>query len=145
MLRNYHKEHQALDQGSHSTEENLLTIQDLRNLFVDDETVEFQRIQEEQSNLSRTPDNCIEETADELAASPRDSEATRDEVNENVLASNNLPAESNQDANEYDSTPHNSLNDDTYVEEPEHSHSVTEMIQESVISEILDRVNMSIE
>ena len=47
MLKNYHKEHSSDDQSSHSTEENLLTIQDLRNIFVDDDSVEFGRIQEE--------------------------------------------------------------------------------------------------
>ena len=47
MLKNYHQEHSPEDQGSHSTEENLLTIQDLRNIFVDDDTVEFNRLQEE--------------------------------------------------------------------------------------------------
>merc|ERR1712029_1099138 len=44
MLKNYHKEHSSDDQSSHSTEENLLTIQDLRNIFVDDDSVEFGRI-----------------------------------------------------------------------------------------------------
>ena len=47
MLKNYHKEHSSDDQSSHSTEENLLTIQDLRNIFVDDDSVEFGRIQED--------------------------------------------------------------------------------------------------
>ena len=36
MLKNYQLEHRTEEQGSHSTEENLLTIQDLRNIFVDD-------------------------------------------------------------------------------------------------------------
>ena len=47
MLKNYHQEHSSEDQGSHSTEENLLTIQDLKNIFVDDDTLEFGRLQEE--------------------------------------------------------------------------------------------------
>ena len=61
MLSNYHKEHEALDQGSHSTEENLLTIHDLRNLFVDDDTIEFGRIQGEQLNAENDTAHLIEE------------------------------------------------------------------------------------
>ena len=39
MLKNYHQEHSSEEagQGSHHTEENLLTIQDLRNIFVEEE------------------------------------------------------------------------------------------------------------
>ena len=39
MLKNYHQEHASEEQGqgSHHTEENLLTIQDLRNIFVEEE------------------------------------------------------------------------------------------------------------
>ena len=47
MLRNYRREHEAEEQGSHSTEENLLTIQDLRNIFVDDDSIEFDKIRQE--------------------------------------------------------------------------------------------------
>ena len=49
MLSNYHKEHQSEEQGSHSTEENLLTIQDLTNIFVDDDTIEFEKLRQESS------------------------------------------------------------------------------------------------
>ena len=36
MLSNYHRDHESEEQGSHSTEENLLTIGDLKRIFVDD-------------------------------------------------------------------------------------------------------------
>jgi len=140
MLRNYHKEHQDLDQGSHSTEENLLTIQDLRNLFVDDETVEFQRIQQEQSNFGTNTNGCNEDTAEGLAAS----EPTGLEIDD-VLLTNNFPTESNQDANDHNTMSNDSENEATFENEDIDTHSGVEaMIQESVISDILDRVNMSI-
>lgn len=47
MLSNYHKEHEMEEQGSHSTEENLLTIQDLTNIFVDDDSLEFNKLRQE--------------------------------------------------------------------------------------------------
>merc|ERR1719195_2025481 len=37
MLKNHQKEQLGEEQGSHSTEENLLTIQDLSNIFVDND------------------------------------------------------------------------------------------------------------
>ena len=39
MLKSYHQEHSSEEagQGSHHTEENLLTIQDLSNIFVEEE------------------------------------------------------------------------------------------------------------
>ena len=41
MLKNHLKEHQVMEeQGSHSTEENLLTIRDLSNIFVDNEALD---------------------------------------------------------------------------------------------------------
>lgn len=41
MLKNHLKEHQVTEeQGSHSTEENLLTIRDLSNIFVDNDEEE---------------------------------------------------------------------------------------------------------
>ena len=40
MLKNYQLEHKTEEQGSHSTEENLLTIQDLKNIFVDDDRID---------------------------------------------------------------------------------------------------------
>ena len=38
MLKSYHQEHSSEEagQGSHHTEENLLTIQDLSNIFVEE-------------------------------------------------------------------------------------------------------------
>lgn len=146
MLSNYHEENQALDQGSHSTEENLLTIHDLRNLFVDDETVEFGRIQEEQSNSVTIPVNCIEENAEVLAASARDSDHAGDEANENLTVSTHSPPDANHYANDHNSMLENSTNDTVFANVDDHSGtSVEEMIQESVIADILNRVNMSIQ
>ena len=49
MLSNYHRDHESEEQGSHSTEENLLTIQDLKNIFVDEDSMEFEKLRQ-QSN-----------------------------------------------------------------------------------------------
>ena len=146
MLSNYHEEHQALDQGSHSTEENLLTIHDLRNLFVDDETVEFGRIQEEQSNSITPPVNCIEENAEVLAASARDSDHPGDSANYNLTVPNHSPPDAIPYANDHNSMLENSTNDAVFANVDDGSFtSVEEMIQESVIADILNRVNMSIQ
>ena len=40
MLKNHLREQVAEEQGSHSTEENLLTIRDLSNIFVDNDEEE---------------------------------------------------------------------------------------------------------
>ena len=47
MLSNYHRDHETEEQGSHSTEENLLTIQDLKNIFVDEDSMEFDKLRQE--------------------------------------------------------------------------------------------------
>ena len=49
MLSHYHRDHESEEQGSHSTEENLLTIQDLKNIFVDEDSMEFEKLRQ-QSN-----------------------------------------------------------------------------------------------
>ena len=40
MLKNHLQQQVAEEQGSHSTEENLLTIRDLSNIFVDNDEEE---------------------------------------------------------------------------------------------------------
>ena len=40
MLKTHLKEQVTEEQGSHSTEENLLTIRDLSNIFVDNEALD---------------------------------------------------------------------------------------------------------
>ena len=52
MLKNYHQEHSVEEKGSHSTEENLLTIQDLRNIFVDDDSLTFDKMQDQSSETN---------------------------------------------------------------------------------------------
>ena len=52
MLKNYHQEHSEEEKGSHSTEENLLTIQDLRNIFVDDESITVNKQEQEASETN---------------------------------------------------------------------------------------------
>ena len=52
MLKNYHQEHSKEEKGSHSTEENLLTIQDLRNIFVDDESITVNKQEQEASETN---------------------------------------------------------------------------------------------
>ena len=47
MLSHYHRDHESEEQGSHSTEENLLTIQDLKNIFVDEDSMEFEKLRQE--------------------------------------------------------------------------------------------------
>ena len=52
MLKNYHQEHSEEEKGSHSTEENLLTIQDLRNIFVDDDSITVNKQEHEASETN---------------------------------------------------------------------------------------------
>jgi len=136
MLSNYHKEHEALDQGSHSTEENLLTIHDLRNLFVDDDTMEFGRIQEEHASS----ENNTVDSIDENVGSSRSDETRTDVV---------VPSHASSDATNYAIIPmqqESSITDATFADEDvDTENGVEDMIQESVISDILDQVNESIE
>ena len=46
MLKNHQKEQLGEEQGSHSTEENLLTIQDLSNIFVDNDVEQAETVVE---------------------------------------------------------------------------------------------------
>ena len=46
MLKNHQKEQLGEEQGGHSTEENLLTIQDLSNIFVDNDVEQAETVVE---------------------------------------------------------------------------------------------------
>ena len=138
MLSNYHKEHEAVDQGSHSTEENLLTIHDLRNLFVDDDTIEFGRLQEEHAS-SENNEGIDENVGSSGLSEARPDETCRDDV---------VPSHDSSDANNHAIAPTDecSVTDATFADESiDMENGVEDMIQESVISDIVDRVNDSIE
>ena len=140
MLSNYHKEHEAVDQGSHSTEENLLTIHDLRNLFVDDDTIEFGRLQEE----TASSENNEVEGIDENVGSSGLSETRPDETSTDDV----VPSHDSSDATNHaiTATEECSITDATFADESiDMKNGVEGMIQESVISDIVDRVNDSIE
>merc|ERR1711915_782323 len=79
MLKNYHQEHCEEEKGSHSTEENLLTIQDLRNLFVDDDSITFDKMQQDSSEINT--EQGASETSASLGASESNLEQGPSETN----------------------------------------------------------------
>ena len=130
MLSNYHKEHQSLDQGSHSTEENLLTIQDLRNLFVDDDKVEFDRLQDDASNHEAIQFSSEGTAHDYAQASGEGVNVTQTNINsEDSVLHGNLQTVGIIDT---------AVNEDAHIENDE-------LIQNSIIEDILDRVNETID
>ena len=78
MLKNYHQEHCEEEKGSHSTEENLLTIQDLRNIFVDDDSITFDKMQQDSSEINTEQGG---ETSTSLGASESNLEQGPSETN----------------------------------------------------------------
>ena len=118
----------------------ILTIHDLRNLFVDDDTMEFGRIQEEHANS----ENNTVDSIDENVGSSGLSVSRSDETCTDVV----VPSHASSDATNYAITPmhESAITDATFADEGiDMENGVEGMIQESVISDILDRVNDSLE
>merc|ERR1712126_346317 len=84
MLKNYHQEHCEEEKRSHSTEENLLTIQDLRNIFVDDDSITFDKMQQDASEIN-TEQRA--ETSTSLEASENNLEQGPSETNAGLESS----------------------------------------------------------
>ena len=118
MLRLYYRTHQQADTtGGHSTEENLLTIQDLRNIFVDTEDM----VADGDSGAVQEGHPILGEGDAEDQAASRSSDDVQNELD---LMGVSQSIEENK-----------AVEENEEVEEVEQAHSSGEVVADSQVSE----------